>query len=147
MSIHREGEGIWKVRWREAGRHRGLRVHGPYELAKKVERKKLSARDENRHLDIKKEINFPMSVLLDRYEQQYARKKRSYSREKSILAGIRKSLGTRFVREVDGVAVEHWYHDLTEVKGSVSRHGGTALYGDTSPAGESLDHLVEGDRD
>ncbi len=101
MSIHKEGEGIWKVRWREAGRHRSLRVHGPYELAKKIERKKLAARDENRHLDVKKEISFRMSALLDRYEQQHARKKKSYDREKSILAGIRQALGNRFVREVD----------------------------------------------
>ena len=91
MSLHKEGEGIWKVRWREAGRHRSLRVHGPYELAKKIERKKLAARDENRHLDVKKEISFRMSALLDRYEQQYARKKKSYDREKSILAGIRQA--------------------------------------------------------
>ena len=70
MSIHKEGEAIWTVRWREAGRHRSLRVHGPYELAKKIERKKLAARDENRHLDVKKEISFRMSALLDRYEQQ-----------------------------------------------------------------------------
>ena len=116
MSIHKEGEAIWKVRWREAGRHRGLRVHGPYELAKKIERKKLTARDENRHLDVKKEISFRMSALLDRYEQQYARKKKSYDREKSILAGIRRALGNRFVREVDGAAVQYWYLSLTEEK-------------------------------
>ena len=116
MSLHKEGEGIWKVRWREAGRHRSLRVHGPYELAKKIERKKLAARDENRHLDVKKEISFRMSALLDRYEQQYARKKKSYDREKSILAGIRQALGNRFVREVDGAAVQCWYLHLSEEK-------------------------------
>ncbi len=116
MSIHKEGEAIWKVRWREAGRHRSLRVHGPYELAKKIERKRLAARDENRHLDVKKEISFRMSALLDRYEQQYARKKKSYDREKSILAGIRQALGNRFVREVDGAAVQCWYLNLSEEK-------------------------------
>jgi hypothetical protein len=29
-----------------------------YELAQKIERKKMSVRDENRHLDIKREVNF-----------------------------------------------------------------------------------------
>ena len=60
MSIHREPDGAWKVRWREGGRNRSVRVHGSFELAKKVERKKLGLRDENRHLDIRREVNFRM---------------------------------------------------------------------------------------
>ena len=36
------------------------------ELAKKIERKKMSTRDENRHLDVKREVNFRMSALIDR---------------------------------------------------------------------------------
>ena len=51
MSIHKMEDGLYKIRWREGGRNRSLWVHGGYELAKKVERKKMSARDENRHLD------------------------------------------------------------------------------------------------
>jgi hypothetical protein len=113
MSIHRVADGIFKVRWREGGRNRSLRVHGSYELACKIERKKMSIRDENRHLDVKKEINFRMSDLIDRYWEHYGSKKRSADREKSITEGIRAELGKLFVREVDGVAVSRWYQKLT----------------------------------
>jgi len=37
----------------------------------------MSARDENRHLDIKREVNFRMPALIDRYWQQYGSKKKS----------------------------------------------------------------------
>jgi integrase len=117
LSIHREANGIYKVRWREGGRNKSVRVRGPYALAKNIEHKKLAARAENRHLDIKKEVNFRMSALIDRYWEQYGSKKKSQDREKSVLDGIRDQLGNRFVREVDGVAVDRWYQDLTAVKG------------------------------
>jgi integrase len=101
-------------------------VHGSHELAKKVERKKMSARDENRHLDVKREVNFRMSALIDRYWTHYGSKKRSGSREKSVLEGIREELGKAFVREVDGDAVTRWYEGLTAVKelspGTAVRH-------------------------
>jgi integrase len=101
-------------------------VHGPHELAKKIERKKLSGRDENRHLDIRREVNFPMSALIERYGEQYGRKKKSWSREKSILDGIRAELGRLFVREVDSMAVSQWYETLMSVKslspGTAVRH-------------------------
>ena len=84
MSIYEEAEGVHRIRWREQGHHRSLRVHGPKELAKKILRKKLSARDENRHLDIKKEKNFRMSALIDRYWEQYGSKKQSSDRERSV---------------------------------------------------------------
>ncbi len=126
MSIHKRPDGTLEVRWREGGRNKSLRVHGPVDLAKKVERKRLSARDENRHLDIKREINFRMSALIDRYWEHYGRKKKSSSREKSVVEGIRKELGTLFVREVDGVAVARWYENLTGEKdlcaGTAVRH-------------------------
>jgi integrase len=77
----------------------------------------MSARDENRHLDVKREINFRMSTLIDRYWEQYGSKKRSADREKSITDGIRDELGNLFVREVDGVAVSRWYVNLTAVHG------------------------------
>jgi hypothetical protein len=64
-------------------------------LAERIERKKLSIRDENRHLDIKREVNFKVSTLIDRYSEQYASKKKSYDREKSILAGISEELAVR----------------------------------------------------
>jgi integrase len=86
-------------------------------LAKKIQRKKLSARDENRHLDVKKEINFPMTALTDRYTRQYGSQKASHNREKSILKGIRKQLGHLFVREADGIAIDGWYRGLMEEKG------------------------------
>ena len=124
MSINKIGEQKWKIRWREGGRHLSQVVHGPRELARKIERKRLSARDENRHLDIKKEVRFRMAALIDRYEEQYAAKKNSYSREKSILGGIRRSFGRSFVHEIDVRAVERWYHDLTAVRGLSA---GTAL--------------------
>jgi integrase len=117
MSIHKARDGVWEVRWREEGRNRSQRVHGSYELAKKVLRKKMSARDENRHLDVRREINFRMSALIDRYRDEYAMKKKSWSREKSILEAVRRELGHLFVREVDGIAVQGWYRGLTEVKG------------------------------
>src|ERR1700689_566578 len=110
-------DGIFQVRWREGGRNKSLRVHGAYELAKKIERKKMSVRDENRHLDIKREINFRMSELIDRYWEQYGRRKKSQEREKSVLEGVRHAMGNRFVREVDGVIVNRWYQGLTAAKG------------------------------
>src|SRR5277367_6366474 len=73
----------------------------------------MSVRDENRHLDIKREVNFRMSALIDRYWTHYGLKKRSASREKSVLDGIRSELGRSFVREIDGVAVGRWYENLT----------------------------------
>jgi integrase len=117
MSIHKERDGVYRIRWREGGRNRSTRVHGSHELAKKIERKKLSARDENRHLDVRREVNFPMSALINRYRDEYASKKKSWSREKSILEGIRQELGRLFVREVDGRAVHQWYRALTDVNG------------------------------
>jgi integrase len=93
-------------------------------LAKKILRKKLSARDENRHLDVKREVNFRMSALTDRYWQGYGSKKKSQDREKSILDGIREELGDLFVREVDGDAVNRWYQKLTAEKGLTA---GTAV--------------------
>jgi hypothetical protein len=92
-------------------------VRGAHELARKIE---------NRHLDVKKEINFRLSTLIDRYWKQYGIKKRSASREKSILEGIRSELGRSFVREVDGSAISRWYEDLTAVRdlspGTAVRH-------------------------
>src|SRR5271165_3313237 len=72
MSILKKRDGVWLIRWREGGRNRSLQVHGSRELAKKVERKKLSARDENRHLDVRREVNFRMPALIQRYRDQYA---------------------------------------------------------------------------
>jgi hypothetical protein len=40
MSIHKERDRVYRIRWREGGRNRSIRVHGSYELAKKIERKK-----------------------------------------------------------------------------------------------------------
>lgn len=117
MSIHKREDGSYEVRWREGGRNKSVRVHGPLELAKKVERKRMSARDENRHLDVKREVNFRMSALIDRYWEQYGSKKRSAEREKSITEGIRNELGKLFVREVDGIAVSRWYSNLTSARG------------------------------
>lgn len=126
MSIHKKSEGVFEVRWREGGRQKSLRVHGNHELARKIERKKMSIRDENRHLDVKREVNLRMSALIDRYWKQYGIKKRSADREKSILEGIRSELGKSFVREVDGNAVSRWYENLTAVHelspGTAVRH-------------------------
>ena len=126
MSIKKKSEGLFEVRWWEGGRNKSVRVHGSFELARKIERKKLSARDENRHLDVKREVNLRMSALIDRYWTHYGMKKRSADREKSILAGIRSELGRSFVREVDGDAVAHWFENLTTVRelspGTAVRH-------------------------
>src|SRR4051794_29783203 len=101
MSIHATRKGVWKVRWREGGRNRSQLVHGSHELAEKIERKKMSLRDENRHLDVKREVNFRMTALVDLYWDDYAVKKKSADRESSVLEGIREELGDMFVREVD----------------------------------------------
>ena len=117
MSIEKLDKGLFRVRWREGGRSRSKRVRGSAELAKQIERKKLSLRDENRHLDVKKEINYRMSDLIDHYWKHYGSKKKSADREKSIVEGIRSELGRLFVREVDGVAVQSWFENLTDVRG------------------------------
>lgn len=124
MSIHKRKEGLYEIRWREGGRNKSVRVHGSLELAKKIERKRMSVRDEKRHLDVRREINFRMSALIDRYWEEYGSKKRSADREKSIVECIRGELGKLFVREVDGVAINRWYTSLTTARG-VSE--GTAL--------------------
>jgi hypothetical protein len=36
-------------------------------------------------------------------------KKKSGTREKSVLEGVRHELGNSFVRELDGSAIQHWY--------------------------------------
>lgn len=126
VSIDKKADGVYKVRWWEGGRQKSLIIHGSFELAKKIERKKLSTRDENRHLDIKREVNYRMSDLIDRYWQVYGSKKKSHSREKSVLAGIRAALGQRFLREVDGTAITSWFENLTTKKrlsaGTAVRH-------------------------
>src|SRR5260370_21834790 len=116
MSIHKKSEGMFEMRWRQGGRHKSLQVHGGHELARKVERKKMSVRDENRHLDIKREVNFRMSALIDKYWTHYGIKKRSADREKSIVEGIRSELWKLFVREVDGNAITRWYENLMIVR-------------------------------
>jgi len=93
-----------------------MRIHGSYELAKNLLHKKLALRAENRHLDIRREVNFQMGALIDSYWEQYGSRKKSQDREKAVLEGIRGSLGHLFVREVDGAAVERWYRSLTEEK-------------------------------
>ena len=138
----RSRDGVFEVRWREGGRNKSLWVHGSYELARKIERKKMSARDENRHLDVKREVNFRMSALIDRYWTQYGSKKRSASREKSVLEGIRDELGSLFVREVDGVAIQRWYENLTGGSRAVSGNGRAALQRHAPHDGEGRDDLV-----
>jgi integrase len=126
LSIKKKSDGVYEVRWREGGRNRSLSVHGGLALAQKVERKKMSVRDENRHLDVKRDINFRMSELIDRYWTHYGSKKLSAGREKSVLDGIKSELGRMFVREVDGIAVGRWYENLTGVRdlspGTAVRH-------------------------
>jgi integrase len=86
----------------------------------------MSVRDEGRHLDMKREVNFRMSALIDRYWEHYGQRKRSASREKSVMDGIRADLGPRFVREVDGDAISRWYQGLTVIRslspGTAVRH-------------------------
>jgi hypothetical protein len=118
-------------------------VHGSHELAKKIERKKMSARDENRHLDIKREVNFRMSKLIDRYWDEYGSRKKSSDRERSILKGIREELGNMFVREADGRGVDHWYQGLTQ---AFRRHGRATLQCHAPHDGEGRHDLVQGDR-
>jgi hypothetical protein len=53
MSIEKLKEGLYRVRLRGGGRERSVRIRGSAELTKNGERKTLSLRDENRHLDVK----------------------------------------------------------------------------------------------
>src|ERR1700722_13833054 len=126
MSIHRIEKGKYRIRWREGGRNKSAVIYGSHELAKKIENKKKSIRDENRHLDIKRDVNFKMSALIDWYWEHYGSKKKSQDREKSVLERIRTEMGTLFVREVDGVAVDRWYQGLTAANrlsaGTAIRH-------------------------
>lgn len=126
MSIHKEGDRIYKIRWRKGGRNRSVRVHGSHELAKSILHKKLALRAENRHLDVRREVNFRMSTLVDRYWERYGSRKKSQDREKAIVEGIRGALGQLFVREVDGAAIDRWYRGLLEEKelapGTAVRH-------------------------
>ena len=117
MSVTKKAEKLYEVRWREGGRHKSVQIHGTLEVANKIERKMMAIRDENRHLDVKQEINYRMTDLIDRYWTQYGSKKASADREKSIVEGIRSELGRMFVREVDGVAVQRWYENLTGKRG------------------------------
>jgi hypothetical protein len=57
VSIKEKSEGVFEVGWRKGARQKSLRVHGSHELARKIERKQMSIRDENRHLDVKREVN------------------------------------------------------------------------------------------
>ena len=82
MSVHKKADGLFEVRWRQEGRQKSVRIRG-FDVAKKVQHKKLTTRDENRHLDVKKEINYKMSDLIDRYWTHYGSKKASADREKS----------------------------------------------------------------
>jgi integrase len=66
---------------------------------------------------VKKEINYSMSDLIDRYWTEYGVKKASADRERSILEGIRAELGRMFVREVEGVDIQRWYSKLTGNRG------------------------------
>lgn len=116
MSIEELREGVHKIRWREDGRLKSLRVRGTKTVARKIERKKLSLRDERRHLDIKEEINYRMDDLIDKYWTHYGQRKKSADREKSIVEGIRAELGDLFVREVDAMAIQEWYDNLTDVR-------------------------------
>jgi integrase len=117
MSVRKKEKGVYVVRWREGGRHKSAKVHGTGKRAKTVERKKLTLRDENRYLDVKKEINYSVSDLIDRYWTHYGSKKASADREKSIVEGIRAERGRMFVREVDGIDVQRWYENLTGERG------------------------------
>jgi integrase len=58
-----------------------------------------------------------MTALIDRYWEEYGSKKKSSDRERSVLNLVGEELGTMFVREVDGQAVDRWYQGLTAKRG------------------------------
>jgi integrase len=124
MSITKLEEGVYAIRWWERGRHRNRVIRGSRQLAEKIERKALSLRDENRYLEIKRDVNFRMAALVKRYREVYGNKKKSREREKSILDGIEKQFGRWFVREFGGAEIQGWYDRLVAVKGLSE---GTAL--------------------
>ena len=62
----------------------------------------MSQRDENRHLETKREVDYRMSALIDRYWEQYASKRKPQDREKSVLDGIRAELDDLFVGRLMG---------------------------------------------
>jgi len=94
VSIHKKSDGVFEVRWREGGRNKSLRVHVAYELARKIERKKMSVRDENRHLDVQREVNFRISALVDGYgthsgsEEAFGKPREKRSRCHQVRLGL-----------------------------------------------------------
>ena len=145
MSIHKMRDGVFEVRWREGGRNKCTWVHGSHELAKKIERKKMSARDENRHLDVKREINFRMSALIDRYTAEYSSKKKSAEREVSILDRIA-SRAWPSLRSGSGRARRPAMVPRIDGRGSLPWYGGTALQRHAPHDEEGLYDLVKGNR-
>ena len=114
---------------------------------RKIERKKMSVRDENRHLDVKREVNFRMSALIDRYWEHYG------SQEEVRRPGEKRSgrhsdasSGNRLFGRLTAPPSDGWYEDLTGGKRSVAGHGRAALQRHAPHDGEGLDDLVEGNR-
>ena len=96
-----EEDRLYKVRWREGGRPEACWFMARLKLAKKIERKKLSLRDENRHLDVKKEINYRMTDLIDRLLDTVRRSRRLQQIE-------RRASSKAFDRSWAGCSYERW---------------------------------------
>ena len=149
VSIKRKADGLFEVRWWEGGRNKSVRVHGSFELAKKIERKKMSTRDENRHLEVRREINLRMSMLIiDRYWNEYGLEEKIQCARKSIVEGIRKEMCWQIVRAGGrwrrGGEVVCEPHGRQEAFGGDSRE---AFSRHAPHDGEGLDDLVQGNRD
>ena len=95
----------------------------------------------------RREVNFRMSALIDRYWQTLRRQEEIQRPGEAVLEGIRQELGHLFVREVDGLAdVDRWYQRLTDEKGLSRGYGRAALQRHAPHDGEGGDDLVQGDR-
>lgn len=145
MSIQELSDGIWKVRWRDGCRHRNFRGRGSRELAQKIERKKMSVRDENRHLDVQREVNFRMSTLINRCTIEYANRKRSIDRKKSIFKPHSPRAG-RLLRSRSGWPGDPAMVSRTHRKWTLHWYGREALQRHASHDEEGRYDLVAGNR-
>ena len=97
---------------------KSLTVHGAFALAQKIERKKMSVRDENRHLDVKAgKSTSECRELIERYRTQYGDKKtfrrqgEKHPRQLSNLKWAGCSSG-----KLTGSLWGDWYSNLTTVR-------------------------------
>ena len=147
MSIHKERRRSLSrsVGEKEAGTE-ACSVHGSHELAKKIERKKMSARDENRHLDVKTRGQLS-DVSADRSVLGAVRKQEEIlgPREERSGRHPRRSLGTCLFARWTAPPFNAGTKDSRR-EGAVGGNRRAALQRHAPHDGEGCHDLVEGNR-